>query len=136
MGVLAAPTLKLLTMKIAEIIALAQDFCEPYYAQVYPTQDYYLSPNATQYGMPSRIPFPERQGVGCVFDANGDCMYVFIHTSWHNYFSGSKLATTKWSTVPIFIVSLILEDGQGEDLSSLANNLRQEIIRQAQPSDN
>lgn len=134
MGTLAAHT-KNQDMNKHDIIKLAQEFCKPQ-AQVYPTQDYYLKPHGEQYGIPSRIPFPKRQGVGCVFDANGNCMYVFIHTSWHNYFNGSKLTTNKWSTIPIFIVSLILEDGQGEDLSSLANNPKQEIIRQAQPCDN
>lgn len=118
-----------------EIIKLSQDFVKEK-VQVYPTQDYYLHPQSNQYGFPSPIPFPSRQGVGCVFDINGDCMYVFIHTSWYNYFGGSKISTIKWSTVPFFIVSLILEDGQNEDLSSLAYSLKQEIILQARPSDN
>lgn len=122
-------------MKKEEVIKIAQKFCGEK-VQVYPTQDYYLRPVGNQYGTPSRYPFPKGKGVGCVFDANGECMYVFIHTSWDNHFGGSKIKTSKWSIDPCFIVSLILEDGLGQNLALLQEELKQEIIRHAQPYEN
>lgn len=121
-----------------EIIKIAQFFCEKYEGnvQVYPTQDYYLRPMGNQYGTPSRIPFPESRGADCVFDENGDCIYVFIHTSWHNHFGGEKIEKGEWKIVPISIISLILEGSPEEDLSILANSLKQEIIDKAHPIEN
>lgn len=126
-----------------DIISLAQNFLltSKHHAQVYPSQDYFLSPVGNQYGTPSAIPFPHKSGfiaIDCAFDVTGNCCYVFKHSSWHNYFSGSKLITTQWKEAkPTFIVTLVLvADDPTVNLDSIASELKAELITRAKPCEN
>lgn len=126
-------------MKKEETIKLAQKFAESHNAQAYPVQDFYLRPSNNQYGSPSAVPFPKERGVACVFDKLGDLIYVFIHTSWSNYFTGPKIAILElhWKkAIPHFVVSIILQADSSVDLNILADNLKNELIKQGKPCEN
>ena len=132
-------------MKKNEIIKEAQNFfsLKGDEVQVYPGQDYYLFPTGNQYGMPSSIPFPDRPGsvgVSCAFDCNGDCCFIFKHSSWSNYFTETKLNSQNWKqSQPIFIVPLIictLNPDIMSKLDSLAFGLLDELKSKAKPCEN
>lgn len=62
-------------------------------------------------------------------------MYLFILLGII-ILGGEKIEKGEWKIVPISIISLILEGSPEEDLSILANSLKQEIIDKAHPIEN
>lgn len=111
------------------LIALAAAFVKNA-ANVYPGQDYYLRPNNNQYGMPSPYPFSDEEGIGCVFDCNGECIYVFKLSSWNNHFSAPKIRDLEmnWTNaLPSFIVPLIIKGSEDVDLNKLSYDLKDHI---------
>lgn len=132
-------------MKKYDIITEAQNFfsLKGDQVQVYPGQDYYLFPTGDQYGMPSRIPFPDRPGlvgVSCAFDCNGECCYIIKHSNWSKYFTETNLTTHNWKqSQPVFIVPLIicaLNPDVESKLDLLALELMAELKFKAKPCEN
>lgn len=119
-------------MNKIDCIKFVQKCAEDNNIQAYPTQDYYLRPSINQYGAPSSIPFPKGIGIGCAFDTNGNLIYVFIHSSWSNHFSGPKIddLESKWDNIPVFIVSFILQGVCAGYLSKLAKKIKNGLIKE------
>lgn len=122
-------------MKKNDTIKTAQLFAEKFEVQAYPTQDYYLRPLNDEYGTPSGTPFPKEKGVDCVFDNSDNLISVYIHTSRHNYFSTTKIATLEdnWTgAIPHYIVSVVLMGNPSYgDLDKVACDLKKDLIEKA-----